>query len=267
MKKVFKITFPSANRSAQPDLSIRIGSGHFAYAVTDHGSGRLQELGYFTGDGGDYKQVAETIDGLSLAGESYYQTRICYDYPGHMLVPSTRFRHEDAGKAILMPQSSNTFITELLTDWQLYDVFTVPTEVHEMFARKFPSAKKMNQVGVQLKNTNAGFPEGCLEVDIRHSDISVLATRSGKLLIAQVYEYSTPEDVLYYLLSISKQFSLSQDEVQLSISGLVDKQSALYKELYQYFVNIRFRDAAWDMRDTEYPSHFFTSLNDLSVCE
>jgi hypothetical protein len=50
------------------------------------------------------------------------------------------------------------------------------------------------------------------------------------------------------------------------LSGLIDKQSALYKELYQYFINIEFSEAGWNMAGTEYPAHFFTSLNDLAQC-
>ncbi|MBL0129692.1 MAG: hypothetical protein IPP43_00005, partial [Chitinophagaceae bacterium] len=45
----------------------------------------------------------------------------------------------------------------------------------------------------------------------------------------------------------------------------IDKQSSLYKELYQYFIGVEFSDASWNsMR--EFPDHFFTSLNDLAKC-
>lgn len=266
MKKVFEITADSRGGITQPDLSIRIGAGHFAYAVTDHGSGSLDQLSYYTGNGSDSKQVADIIDQSAVINQSFYNTRICYDYPGYILVPAAGLRHEDAVAAMLMPQSGMTTITELLANWQLYEVFTVPAEIHQLFTRKFPSAKCFNQVGIQLKNTDAGLEGGCIELDIRHDDFSILAARSGKLFIAQVFEYSTPEDVLYYLLSICRQFSFSQDDVQLNISGLVDKQSSLYKELYQYFAAICFRDTSWNMKGTEYPSHFFTSLNDLATC-
>ena len=57
---------------------------------------------------------------------------------------------------------------------------------------------------------------------------------------------------------------MSQYEVQLSISGLVDKDSALYKELYSYFINIEFRNANWTHAD--HPNHFFTHLNDIVKC-
>ena len=95
---------------------------------------------------------------------------------------------------------------------------------------------------------------------------NVYAARQDILLLSQYYPYSTPGDVVYYLLKICHQFSLPQQEVQLQLSGLIEKQSALYKELYQYFIKIDFRDASWNIPDSEYPNHFFTSLNDLAQC-
>ncbi|HNA96743.1 MAG TPA: DUF3822 domain-containing protein, partial [Chitinophagaceae bacterium] len=63
-----------------------------------------------------------------------------------------------------------------------------------------------------------------------------------------------------------QQFSLSQQTVSVRLSGLIDKQSALYKDLYQYFREITFREAGWHTVEPEYPAHFFTSLNDLAPC-
>jgi hypothetical protein len=89
--------------------------------------------------------------------------------------------------------------------------------------------------------------------------------KDSKLILAQSFPYSTPEDVVYYLLKACQQFSLSQKEVSVHLSGLIDKQSSLFKELYQYFIHPEFREAGWNS-GSEFPAHFFTSLNDLAQC-
>jgi hypothetical protein len=110
----------------------------------------------------------------------------------------------------------------------------------------------------------AATEEGNMYVDFRPDDFTVLLVKSSRLLLAQTYTYSTPEDVVYYLLKICAQLGLSQQELQLQVSGLIDSDSALYKELYQYFLNIEFRESGW--QGNEYPAHFFTTLNDLARC-
>jgi hypothetical protein len=70
-------------------------------------------------------------------------------------------------------------------------------------------------------------------------------------------------------LKACNQFSLSREEIQLFISGLIEKESQLFRELYLNFLNIQFREPTWRLAgngDKEYPSHFFTSLNDLARC-
>jgi hypothetical protein len=97
-------------------------------------------------------------------------------------------------------------------------------------------------------------------------EFSVVVSRGSNLLLVQRFEYASPSDVLYHLLGICKMFSLLQEEVSLRVSGLVDKDSALAKELFQYFLDIDYRAAAWETDEEIFPPHFFTALNDLARC-
>ena len=88
--------------------------------------------------------------------------------------------------------------------------------------------------------------------------------------MAQTYYYLKPEDVIFNLLKTCNRFSFSQDDVLLKVSGLIERQSALFKELYQFFLRIEFRNAPdWGSISTgevAYPAHYFTTLNDLAQC-
>jgi hypothetical protein len=160
-------------------------------------------------------------------------------------------------------------ITEALTQWQLYNAYHVPATSQEMIARKF-TGQFWHTHSIVLKNKMEAGGECHLLVDFKTESFSVLATRNGEVLLAQIYSYTAAEDVLYYLLKICRQFSLSQREVQLTLSGLIEKDSAMFKELYQYFLNIQFASQEKDLRLSEafneYPVHFFSSLFKLATC-
>ena len=98
----------------------------------------------------------------------------------------------------------------------------------------------------------------------------VMAIKNNSLLVTQIFSYAKSEDVLYWLLKICKQFSLPQTEVKVVLSGLIDRQSAVFKELYQYFLNIEFTTIENDIQLSgdfdEYPVHFFSSLYKLASC-
>jgi hypothetical protein len=97
-----------------------------------------------------------------------------------------------------------------------------------------------------------------------------VAVKDTSLLLAQIFSYQKAEDVLYWLLKICRQFSISQEQVILVLSGLIDKQSAVFKELYQYFLNIEFASIENDIQLSgefeDYPVHFFSSIFKLASC-
>jgi hypothetical protein len=73
--------------------------------------------------------------------------------------------------------------------------------------------------------------------------------------------------VAYYLLKICYAFELSQQEVYLILSGLVEKSSNLFAELQQYFAHIHFAQRPEiSLPQTSHPHHYFTSLYNLAAC-
>lgn len=258
--------------SGQEVLSIRVGLSHLSFCTTNKAGTELYQLVYTEpatkqGQGWKEESLAELINTYPALKKSYYQVLVAYDYPQSVLMPSQQYRLEEGNNLVSSlygRAAAAVTVAEPVTAWQLTNVYSVPVTIQEWITRHFPAASIQHQYSVGLKYIIGGKEEGSIAIDIRKDDFTVLVAKQGKFLLAQTCEYATPEDILYYLLKIVSAFSLSQRETGLFISGLVDRQSALYKELYQYFINIEFRDATWNAG--EYPIHFFTSLNDLARC-
>ncbi|HMR83527.1 MAG TPA: DUF3822 family protein, partial [Niabella sp.] len=79
--------------------------------------------------------------------------------------------------------------------------------------------------------------------------------------------YASPADVSFYLLKICEVFAFSQEQVTLQVSGLIDTNSRLYRELFDYFLHISLKPAGWIDDASGMPPHYFTSLNELTICE
>jgi hypothetical protein len=195
--------------------------------------------------------------------------QVSYDHPASVLVPM-QYHHGGNEKNLLNAMHGSfvqsAIISEAISEWQMYNVYAVPDDVHEWVSRIFPAYKYRHNytLNMQMKQDSAADR---IMIDFDTDEFSFLVIRQNKLLLAQTLTYATPEDILYFLLKTCNQFSLSREEVELFISGLIVKESQLYRELYQYFLNTCFRERAWDMPGAnEYPAHFFTLLNDLSRC-
>ena len=107
-------------------------------------------------------------------------------------------------------------------------------------------------------------------IDFKTAEFSVVIIKSNKLLLAKTFSYATPDDVLYYLLKCCQQLNISQQTVRLSLSGLIEKDSAVYRELYKYFINLEFESLPADIKLaealTEHPPHYFSSISKLAAC-
>jgi hypothetical protein len=272
VKPLFNILAGDNEEMLQPVLSIRIGEGHVCFSITDFVSDELKQLYYYTTDEVTDDFLNQLFASHPELNTSFYQVLICYDYLQSCLVSFKEYKHGNAGlllNTMFGLNGTTAKISESIAEWQLYNVYAVPEKVHNLITKKFVTGKYWHQYTLSIKNGKHGNGYSSLLIDMRKDDFTLLAIANNKILLAQTFLYSTPEDVLYYLLKVCQQFDLSQKEVHISLSGLVDKQSALYRELHQYFLQIEFRDATWTIpasANNENPAHFFTLLNDLSKC-
>ncbi len=268
MKQLFHIEQPETGEEIQKQLLFNLGETHCSFAITNAEGNKLYKLLYYDTEENETALPALLEQHPELSN-TFYKVLLSYDHPQSTLVPWSQFRHEEGLnllRSLYGINGSSTVISESIAGWQLYNVFAVPASLHELVSKKYAAGQYWHQYSVAIKNIQAAESGGHLLIDFRKNDFTVVAAANGQLLLTQTFLYATPEDVLYYLLKTVQQLGLSQQEARLSLSGLIDKQSALYKELYQYFLHLEFREAGWVVENSDYPSHFFTSLNDLVKC-
>ncbi len=234
--------------------------------------GRLYFYSVGPGQEDGWKQLSES-HAQELAG-SFSDVLISYGYLQNLLIPASHYSYRDAGRMLRLVHGSEpwmmTSAVDHLPEWQLYNVYEVPRQVHAWMNRRFHSGKYWHQHTLQLQGLGESEPEGLIQVDFKTSQFSVLVSASRTLHLAQTFAYSQPLDVVYYLLAACRRFGLDQQKVSLVLTGLIELQSALYHELHQYFVHIRFREIPPSvvLPDTAgtLPRHYFTSLLNLSAC-
>lgn len=248
-----------------------IGKRHCIFAVMNYLSKELMEFGYYTTSDQeeDYKKFFEETEALN---SRYYHAAIAYDAAETIQIPSAVYKYEDGylhvdtvyGKSV-----HTAVVSENVPGWNLYNVYRLPASLQSAASWKFLSGKFWNIYSVYLKNHPADYNES-LFVDFKTDEFTVLAFKENKLQLAKTFSYSTPEDVLYYLLKITRQMGLSQQTVKLSLSGLVEKDSAIYSELYKYFINIEFESLSGDIKLAEplqiHPCHYYSTISKLATC-
>ncbi len=270
MKQVFTIDNNDEPHRERSVLSIRLGERHAGFAITDHSSGALQQLAWYTGE----EISGETLDPLFELHEhfndTYQRVQVCYDNPRSLLIPTQLYREQET-RALLNTcygvSNYDLIFTDRISSWQMNNTYAVPKEIHQWVTRHFSQADIFHQYSVAVKNIEVASEEAHFMLDFRSDDFSLIVCKGADLVLAQCYNYSSPSDVVYYLLKACMAFGVTPENIRVSLSGLIDRQSILYRELYQYFINVEFKQPAWSVtQEKVYPAHFFTALNDLSRC-
>ena len=273
MKPVFKIGRSEDLNTSQANLLMEIGETHCCFAVTDHIDQMMMQSVYYAAEGNDRDDMLKKV--LQIHPEltrPFRQTVIGYYMRENILIPSKLYHFEETKKLLhaLYEKEQNTTISESVSEWQLYNAYNVPVSLHELLSRSFATGNFWHVYSVILKNRIDQHEGGKLIIDFKTDSFSIVVIKNNSILLAQIFAYSQPADILYWLLKICKEFSLSQNEVKLLISGLIERRSAVYKELDQYFLNIEFASIANGVKLSnpfhEYPIHFFSSLYKLAAC-
>jgi Protein of unknown function (DUF3822) len=271
LKPSFHIKPASAPDPASSILLLIAGERQCSFAVMNYLSRELVEFGYYTTEG-DEPGYVKFFDENELMNGRYYQTAIAYDVNESVQIPSAVYKYEDGQlhlDTVYGREVQQNIVSENLAAFNLYNVYRMPAKLQSTISRKFLSGKFWHFYTVVLKNVSSQQPQSMF-IDFKRDEISIVILKENRLLLAQTFSYATPEDLLYNLLKCCQQLDLSQQQVKVFLSGLIEKDSAIYRQLYKYFINLEFETSSSELKLTEelkvHPEHYFSSISKLASC-
>lgn len=270
LKTALHIKSESETDAAGAGLFFIAGKKHCCFAVISHLNKEITAYGFFTADEEpDYERF---FDEHEIFKKRFHLSAVAFDTTETVLIPLQYYKMEEiplhldatSGKA-----AHAAIVSEQLTDWQMHTVYRLPSALQSAVARKFQQGYSWHINTVMLKNHRANSEQEIL-VDFKTDEFSVLAFAHNNLLLAQTFHYSAPEDVLYYLLKCCQQLGLSQQAAKLTLSGLIEKDSAVYRELYKYFIHLEFDGLHGGVKISEalqiHPEHYYSTISKLAAC-
>lgn len=281
---MLKATFDIIPETARPEeiqnslLLMEVGEKVFSYVLYNKQQQRFVGLRQYHLDFIPGKPVMEALQEI-LAGDEWLQHAwreafVIYHFTDSNLLPEKLF-HIELNKPVTELVFGNAhkglLLSEKIPGWNVYNIYRIPREAHALMQHKFAAGKYWHYYTILLsgieKETSG---EGVLKVIIASDRILVAVFKNNALQLIQTYQYDTPDDVSYYLLSLCRRFDLDNQQVTLKISGLLDEQSTLYQELLKYFLQVAWETIAASLRLDDafkvYPAHYFSPLLNMALC-
>jgi hypothetical protein len=265
LKTVFHIQGEQVAQEGQA-LLLEIGADHCSYAFLDKMQRSITGLKYFSLDEFETEEHLRSILN-EISERNFIEVLICTAYPEALLTPF-KFADQDGPLLnLIYDQPAQKHLKDTINEWQIVNAYAMPLAVYELLEEAFPSARFIHAYTPSLKVYSGSDAGDQVLVHFTLQHFRVLVKKGGQVQLAQIYSYKTPLDVVYYLLKICSELQLSQSDVHLVLSGLVEETSALYNELHNYFLQIGFvAPPTVSVPQNEYPQHFFTSTYNLAAC-
>ena len=242
---------------------------HICIALRDNHSHQWHLLSYYELKNG---LAPDTLSDVMLA-ESIDLNRFHHVWLSSalkevLLVPENHFTEENARTFFITTYGNTTDLLffDAIKNQNLVLVHAVPETILQQ-VKTSAEIKPVHSSTCQLRSGKREDELDEITVHFTSREIQVVAKKEGHVKLVQYYFYSTPLDVVYYLLAICQKYDLSQSQTTVILSGLISEDSAMYKELYQYFAALHFWQLpAKETLPGEYPPHFFSSMYNLASC-
>lgn len=240
----------SGTYKSNKKLTLMVNAGGMFFCCTD------MLTGYVTA----YKHLAFTkfkaideelwrafINNTELTRQ-YDEVLVLHNNSFCTFVPETLFNSDNAGAYLQYNTKvfeSDFFAYDFIEFYGLYNVHVPLVNVNNFLIDQFG--------GFEYKNTNSILVKKLLDasktdeahtvyVHIQNSHFEIVVIKNKSLQLFNSFEYSTPEDFLYYTLFTLEQLGLDTNTCQVILLGIIDTESPLYKLAYTYIKNIDFLD-------------------------
>ena len=275
MKALFEI-LPGSVDAANCTLVCEISNESFSYAIKNTEQNNYVGLAVYqfekATDRKDYGNVLqEVIKAQPLLSGNFKKVFIVYSYAESVLIPFALYSSLENENVINLVhgdiENNTSILTDLVTESGVYNAYRVSATILKVLNSTFPDAVNTHQYSILLKQPQVKEDE--LSIIFYPQRIVVKLNKKGRIALVNNFFYNTAEDVSYILLNICQQFEV--ENVPVEISGLIDKDSALYKEIYKYFETIAFSalPAACNYAEeiTRQPAHYFSHIFAIDPCE
>src|SRR5258708_7843232 len=275
MKALFEI-LPGGVDAAKCILVCEISNENFSYAIKNEEQNLYVAMAVFQFEKGtdhnDYGNILQdVIQTQSLLSGNFKKVCIMYSFAESVLIPFSLYSSLENENVLNLVhgdlQNNTSVLTDLITESGVYNAYRISSPILKVFKSNFPDAENIHQYSVLLKQPHS--KEDKLNIIFYPQRIVLKLDKKGRAEFINSFHYDTAEDVSYILLNTCNQFDI--ENIPVEVSGLIEKDSALHKEIYKYFETIDFASlpAAFTYAEgiTQQPRHYFSHIFAIDSCE
>jgi hypothetical protein len=258
--------------SALCQLTIEVGKQHLACTQKIIETGKIFSFELFQFDKiqpDEFPAIFNFIKQQSRLLHLYFpDVQIVWEHPECISVPQELYDEKTGNTYLDLAIGINyQTLNERNVANDVVLVYRVAKLAKDTLLAYFPAAISTHKYYSLLEgrmNKQNTSPDNHMQVLIYEHHFILMVVKDNKWQLTNSFFYKAPEDVLYHILNVCERLDLKKDLVHFYLSGLIDTQSNLYKELELYLLNLNFCVPPPGLLEAdgfqEYPAHYFCSF-------
>ncbi len=224
-------------------LVIDAGEHHFCFTIMMEDTKEFMALEFYQMRPGKHEdEFRELVSNHPLLRQRYRSVNVFYNNGQGVLVPDAIYNQDTGVQMLEMitgDLQTGILMQDHIPEMPAHHIYAVPSYLHEEITRLFPEAVFSHfHSGWIKKRYIRGDQSDVMEVLFYPEMIIVALWKKNILHIIHSFHYDIPEDVSYHLLNITSQWEISPEDIVVSVSGLLETQSAMYMEILKYFLKV-----------------------------
>lgn len=163
--------------------------------------------------------------------------------------------------------------SDKLQNLEARNLFTIPKGIESLIRKHFTNTHFIHSAtsfieGLLVQNKNNAGKKVFSNFHSSYFEIVILDGR--EVLFSNAFKYKTPEDIAYYILFVYEQLHLNPEEIELTLSGAIEKTATEHALLFNYIRHVKFAarpdNFQYSYKLEEIPSHKFWNLFTQYLC-
>lgn len=251
-------------------LTIRLSPDGFSFVVFSLDKNRYLGLETFSIKQLDNSaKLAASLDEIAMIRQwityPFHSVLVIIDHVFNTLVPAPLFDEKEKGLFLAFNQTfqdNSRIQSDSLKAAEAFNVYYLSNPLVEKIKDIWANARIAHLQSVLIESLlitqRNKTTEPTAYVHVRNAGFDMVVLRNDKLLFANNFKFTTPEDFIYFLLFSMDQLRLNPESTNIVLSGSIEKGMPIYEILFQYVRNIRFAE-----RNTAFEYSYI--LEELSV--
>ncbi|WP_161596794.1 DUF3822 family protein [Chitinophaga vietnamensis] len=263
-------------------LLVLVGSGTFSYVVYEPAEKKFLALKSYHFQPqklalADLEMIEEVFEMDKLLFTAFKSTLLAFDTGAGVLVPQEIYNASLKKDYLHLSQPARiqeAILADQLPGAPAVNVYGLDKDLLGFLRKEFSTDLVMHANTALLQayplDLDYHHADGVAFVEVQRNTVTFTIYVAGKLLIQQENEYQSGLDVVYALVSTLRQLNVNEQQIKVKLSGALDKDSAVYREMYKFIPRLewaqRLPGFRYITRMQEIPGYYFHNLYALALC-